>query len=301
MRAVLRSVVVVAFVVATWDAIAGGRKVMVLPLDGNADPALRAKLTQIVTKAARANGGEVSTGNTTFAETAAAVGCDPAAAPCGDTVLSTLGVDEVVFGTATTANDQTTVTVTRVVKGSMRKDQTFVLASGDPPDKAEGQLRPLYGGTVPVAGSGSAAVETGSSSAAGSDMMLGSGSAVAIGSGTETSFFDTRERKLGVGLVAGGSVAIVIGLALWASESSLQDEINNAPDTTPADITALRAKEDRASAYAWEGNILVALGLAAGGVGAYYLYTDHQNRSATATVAPIDHGTGAALVVEGRW
>jgi hypothetical protein len=294
---------------ATWTATAGGRKVIVLPLEGNADAPLRGKLAQVVLKAVRANGGDVSSGNTTFAETAAAVGCDPTTPACGDTVITTLGVDEVVFGTASTANGQTTVTVTRIVKGQMRKDQTFVLAASDAPDKADAQVRALYGATTPPpTGSGSAVVDIGSagSAAAGSDVTeggsgSGSGSAEKTNPGAETSFFDTRERKMGFGFAAGGAVAIVIGLALWSSESSLQDQINNTNPTTSADVAALRDKEDRASAYAWEGNILILLGLAAGGVGAYYLYTDHQNRSATATITPIDHGTGAALVVGGRW
>jgi len=296
MRPIVRLFLVVAIAtVATWTAAAGGaRKVIVLPVEGDADAAQRTQLTQDVVKVAKSGGGTVTTGNTTFAETAAAVGCDPTTPACGDTVLATLGVDEVVFGTATTTNGETTLVVTRIAKGQPRRDQTATIATTDTPEKRQDALRPLWGGAAPA----------GSGSDEGSGLLgsgSGSGSGLAIGSGTETSFFDTRERKLGVGFAAGGAVAVLVGLALWASESSLQSEINSAPATTAADIAALRDKEDRASRYAWEGNIAVLLGLAAGGVGAYFLWTDHQHRSASATVVPVEQGTGAAVVVRGRW
>src|SRR5262249_4276848 len=159
--------------------------------------------------------------------------------------------------------------VTRVAKGQPRRDQNVEIAAHDPPDKTERALGPLWGAT-PSAGSGG-----------GSDDQLAAGSgagSAAVGSGSETSFFGTRESKLGVGFATGSVIAIVIGLALWSSESSLQSQINTAPTNTAADIAALRDKEDRASRYAWSGNILVGLGLVAGGVGAYYLWTDHKNR-----------------------
>jgi hypothetical protein len=289
MRSASRAILIIAIaMLATWTATAGGdRKVIVLPLGGDADDATRNQLTQQVVRLARANGGTVTTGTTTFAETAAAVGCDPAAPACGDTVIGTLNVDEVVFGTATTSGGQTTVAVSRLGRGGLRKDQTVTVDSAD---KAEGELRPLFGGVASAPGSGTPTVGIGS---AGSD-LAGSGSGV-----EPTSFFDTRERKLGVGFLAGGGIAMIIGFALWASESSLQAQIDSAPNQTSANIAALRALEDRASNYAWSGNALVFVGLAAAGIGAYYLWTDHKAR-ASATVVPAGE-TGATIVVGGRW
>ncbi|MEO8552727.1 MAG: hypothetical protein ABI678_22270, partial [Kofleriaceae bacterium] len=112
------------------------------------------------------------------------------------------------------------------------------------------------------------------------------------------SFFATRERKLGFGCAAAGGLVLLIGLALWSSESSVQTQIDNAPTNTPAQIQALLALEDKANGYAWEGNVLVVVGLAAGSVGAYYLWQDHQLR---ATVTPVAHDTGAAVVIGGTW
>ena len=301
MRRPVRALTIVAIaLLATWTAIAAGRKVMVLPIEGDADAAQRTKLTASLLKVTRANGGDVSSGTTTFGEIAVAVGCDPTAPACGDTVLATLKVDEVVFGTASSANGQTTVVVTRIAKGQPRRDQTLVVTATDGPDKTEGDLKNLWSPALaPGSGSGSGW----SGSAVGSDVG-GSGATVgsaAVGSGAEgESFFDTRDRKLGFGFIGGGAVALVVGLALWSSESSVQSQINSAPNMTATDIQRLRDLEDRASAYAWEGNVLVGLGLVAGGVGAYFLWTDHKART-SATVVPIDHGTGAAVVVGGRW
>ena len=93
----------------------------------------------------------------------------------------------------------------------------------------------------------------------------------------------------------------VIGLALWSSESGLQDQINSAPNNTTAQITALRDLEDRASTKAWEGNVLVFVGLAAAGIGTYYLLKDHDMHATVTPVGPVDHATGAAVLLGGRW
>jgi hypothetical protein len=263
-------------------AVAGpGRKVLVLPIDGDADPALRKQLGAVTVELARA-GGEVSTGDTTFTETAAAIGCDPRAPACAETVRASLDVDELVYGSAVIERGQTTAVISRIARSEPRRDQTVAIAAGAKGDSAEPALRPLFG--APTAGSGSDGPEP----------------PVAVGSGASPgdSFFATRERKLGFGFAGGGTLVVLIGLALWSSESSLQAQIDSAPTNSPSDIGALRVLEDRANHYAWEGNVAVVLGLAAVGVGAYFLLEDHRLR---ATVTPADHGTGAAVVLGGRW
>jgi len=266
-----------------WSAIASAapRKVLVLPVDGDAAPAQRVQLSTVVLEVAKADGGDVALGTTTFAETAVAAGCDPHEASCADTVLVTLGVDEIVFGTATTSDGKTTLVASRVAKGQPRKDQTIAIAAGEPADAAAPQLRVLYGSAPPPPpAEGSAA------------------SAPVPVAPAGDSFFATRERKLGFGFAAAGGLVLLIGLALWSSESSVQSQIDNASTNTPAQIQALLALEDKANGYAWEGNVLVVLGLAAGGIGGYYLWQDHQLR---ATVTPVAHDTGAAVVIGGRW
>jgi len=324
---VKRGIAGFAVVVMWWSAIvlAGAHKVLVLPIDGDADPALRKQLTAVVVALAKSEGGDVATGDTTFAETAAAIGCDPHAPGCAEEVRKGLNVDEIVFGSAFTGGGQTTAVISKVVKGQPQKDQTVSIAAHQKADTAEPVLRPLFGGvapegTKPGAGSGSAIAATTATTTTTTTTATDAGSASELGSGSGSgvvataeptaapvappaaephdAFFSTPERKLGFGLAAGGGLVFVIGLALWSSESGLQDQINSAPDSTSAQITTLRNLEDRASTKAWEGNVLVVVGLAAAGVGTYYLIKDHQMR---ATVAPVDRGGGAAVVLGGRW
>jgi hypothetical protein len=271
-----------ALVAVAVTSVAGGRKVLVLPVDGDADAATRAKLDASVQKLAHSIDGDVKPGSTTFADAALSVGCDPQMPSCADTVIGMLAVDELVWGTATTTDGTTTLTVRRATKGTPPKDQLITISATDPPEKAEDQLKPLFGG-----------VSEGSGSAIGS----GSGS----GSAEPPSPPWSTDKKLGVGLSAGGGLALVIGLALWANESSLQTQINSAPTNTASDIKSLKALEDKASGYATWGDIMVVVGLAAGGVGAYYLWKNHNAANVTVTPAPVDNGAGAALIVGGRW
>ena len=292
MKPVLRALIVLAVAIATTVA-AAPRKVLVMPIDGDADPGTRTQVNATIQKLARGIDGTVTVTETSFADTAAAVGCDPQAASCADTVITALAVDELVWGTAkTTSRGQVTVVVKRASKGNIREQSVTV----DPrsPEAAGGTLAPLFGGSEsqPPEGSGSGSAE-----------QTGSGSGSGSGSNekpTEPAVPWSHDKKLGIGLAAGGGVALVIGFALWANESSIQDQINTTPTpTTLNDVQSLKSLEDKASSYALWGNVLVIAGLAVGGTGAYYLWKDHKN--ATIAPVPVDHGTGAALVVGGSW
>lgn len=260
-------------------------KVLVLPLDGNAPDAQRTALNESVAKLAKSGiAGEVTIGETTFNETASAVGCDPALASCAEQVRTTLAVDELVYGTASTAGGTTTVTVSRVTAGSAPVTQVSVISESDPAENAETGIAPLFGPAT-VEGSGS---ET------------GSGSAERPRPGS--SFFDTRERKLGVGIGAGGVLLAAIGLALWSDVGGMQDEIDAAPRETLVQINALKELEDDAAGKAMWGNVLFVGGVAAIAVGGYFLWKDRKNREATTvTPAPAPDGTGMTFVLRGSW
>jgi hypothetical protein len=282
-------VALVTAVALLTTVIAGPRKVIVLPLDGNAPATQKAQLNDSLARLAKSKSeGDVTVGDATFEETATAVGCDPLSAACAETVRATLGVDELVYGTAKTASGQTTVTVHRVTQGTPRNTQVSMISESDSGDKIEPGIEPVFG-----------------PAGAGSD--VGSGSA--IGSGSETrsrvrpkgNFFDTTERKLGVGLAAGGVIAFAIGISFWTSKSDLQDQIDNHATRSLTDLKALHDLEDRAGSKAMWGNIMVGLGLGLGAAGAYFLYKDHQNRRTTVTPAPVEAGTGMTLVLGGRW
>ncbi len=289
MKRVLSLLVTCAVVVGVGFTVAAGvRKVQVMPVDGNADPALRTKFNAMLQKMAHSIDGKVTVSTTSFADAAVAVGCDATQPACADQVLATLGADELVWGTATTdaTTGQTTLVVKRATKGVPPNEQTVTLTAQDPPEKAEQGVQPLFG-PVAALGSGSGSVaDTGSGS--------GSGSAA-------PSQPWSRDKKLGIGIGAGGGVLLVVGFAFWASESNLQGQINSHPTNTLADVQATKKLEDQAASDALWGNVLVVAGLAAAGVGAYYLWQDHKAHETTVAPVPVDNGTGAVLVVGGHW
>jgi hypothetical protein len=265
------------------SAVAGPRKVLVLPLDGDAPAAQKSQLNDSVARMAKEKiDGDVTIGDTTFAETAAAVGCDPRDAECAETVRSTLAVDELVYGTAETSDGQTTVTITRVAANMPLASQVATIAESDSGERAEPALAPVFGNPAD-------AVETGATASP------------AVRPRPAGNFFDTRERKLGVGLAAGGAIAIVIGLSFWAAKSDLQEQIDRSSPRTYEQVLALKALEDRAADKALWGNLMVALGVGLGAAGGYFLYKDHKSRHATVTPAPVEAGSGVTFTLQGTW
>jgi hypothetical protein len=282
---------VIAFVTCValvTSVIAGPRKVLVLPLDGNAPAAQRTKINESVVKLAKSKlDGDVTVGDTTFSETAAAVGCDPSQPACADTVRTTLQVDELVYGSAKTEDGTTTVTVNRVTSSGDPKAQITVIAETDDGTSAESGLEPGFTTTT-------ASTDDGATNGS------GSGSAEPPRA-KRSNFFDTRERKLGVAFGAGGVLGLVIGIAYWSSASDLEDQIDSHPDETLAQIEDLKALEDKAASRALWGNVFFVVGLAATGIGGYFLWKDHKNRrSAVITPAPVEGG-GMTFVLGGRW
>lgn len=276
------AVVLVVAVTLVASVAAGPRKVLVLPVDGNAPAAQRTSIDTEIVKLAKANlDGDVTSGDTTFADTATAVGCSADQPECAQTVLATLSVDELVYGTATTQDGTTTVTLHRVTKGEAPRNQVTTL-----PEGSTTGMEPLFSRTpvVPEVGSGS-----------GSDTTAPTERPV------PRTFFDSRERKLGVGLGAASVTCLIIGFSMWSSAGRLQDQIDGYPTNTLAQLQDLQDLEDRAASKALWGNVFVVLGLGLGGTSAYYFYTDHQHRSTVVSATPTDTGTGAKLVIGGRW
>jgi hypothetical protein len=272
------SAVIVVALGAT--AVAGPKRVLVLPLDGNADPATRAKLNISVQKLAKqsAEGAVVSIGDATFDETAAAVGCDATAPKCAISVRTTLGVDELIYGTVTNdPSGQTTIVIRRSsVTSNPPREGTATLPGGEPAERAETQLAPLFGVTVtePV-------------------------SEPPPPPPPPPPPRDNSRRNIGIACASGGGVFIIIGLALWASESSKQDEINDAPTQTISQLRHLQDLEDKAQTYALVGDAMLLGGLALGGIGGWMLYKDHQERSVVVT--PAVTPTGPAVLLRGTW
>src|SRR5439155_1151708 len=103
----VRALVLAIVIALCAPAAAASHKVLVLPVDGTIDAATRTRLTADIARLARSLDGQVASGSATFADTALAVGCDPRAAGCSDEVMATLGVDELIWATATKEGSHT--------------------------------------------------------------------------------------------------------------------------------------------------------------------------------------------------
>jgi hypothetical protein len=292
-------------------AAAAPHKVLVLPVDGNADAATRSRLTAQITRLAKGLDGEVGTAEATFADTALAVGCDPRAPHCSDDVIATLGVDELVWGTATRDGSQIRLVVRRAARGNPAREVSFTVAAGEPIDRIDARIAPLFSSANAFTAPPPAAATSAESAIArpAPERATPAGGEVAPapapdatpgppGPAEPPASVDHRERNAGIALAATGAVSLALGIALWASYSSLQGQIDGHPTGNRNDFDDLTALEDRAATYAIAGDIAVIVGVAAGGLGAYYLIRSRHHRVAIAP-APIAHGAGLMLTIVG--
>jgi hypothetical protein len=110
---------------------------------------------------------------------------------------------------------------------------------------------------------------------------------------------DRPDRTRGIVLAAAGGGSLVLGLALWASYASLQDQIDRHAVRTPADFQDLKSLEGAASTRAIAGDLFVVAGLVAGGIGAYYLWRDHRRHAVIVAPAAIPGGGGVTITLIG--
>jgi hypothetical protein len=300
------AVIVLSMLALTRPAAGTPHKILVLPVDGTADAATRTKLTAEIARLANGLDGQVSTADATFADTALAVGCDPQASRCSDDVMATLGVDELVWGTATRDIGQTRLVVRRATKAVPTREVSTGVAASDSTVRIDAVIAPLFtrpGATpepsVPPAAPGPAeppAPWTIASPRA--SQPVAPQPVVPPPVAPEPMDVD-RDRRVGVVFAVSGGLALVLGIASWASYASQQSEIDRHPTSTRPDFDDLTALEDRASSYAIAGDVLVLGGLAATGIGAYYLFRNHRRSGIAVTPAPITHGAGLALTILG--
>lgn len=304
-------IVLVALLVASTVVHAGPRKVLVLPLEGNANPALRAKLSASIGRLARVVDGEVTAGKTTLADTAAAAGCDPSTPACIESVRKMLGVDELVYGSANVERGQVTIVVHRTGHKQGPKHLSTTIAATDPADRADPALLPLFTGAAAVDPPADPPVEDPvepKEPDQPEENPLDPAQPVEPPPVEDKPLPDvpsqpsSRDRNIGIATAVGGGAMLLIGFALWSSASSLQDEIDGHPTVTRADFAELEDIEGRASTRAWVGNLAVVGGLALGGYGGYLLWRDRKaRRSAVVTPRPTENAPGVLLLLRGRW
>lgn len=300
----IRHIIALVVVLGVVTPVAAApRKVLVLPLDGNAPVETRTKLSASFQKMARVLDGEVQPGNTSLVDTATAIGCDPAKPACVENVRATLGVDELVYGTADEADGTITVVAKRYRKGKPVRELTVTQPASEPPNKIEPQLLPVFG-NEPLPGEGTTTTTNpttttttvpdpnATTTTTTTDPLQSPGPAPEGGG-------SNRERNIWIGVTAGGGVVLALGVALWLQASSLQDDIDNASTSTTADFDQLRELEDKASSRGWAGNICVVAGLAVAGYGGYRLWKHFKTKNVTVTPTPVEGGAGVTFTFVG--
>ncbi len=271
---------------------AAPHKVLVLPFDGNADSATRTKLSVSMQRLARVLDGQVQPGDATFADTAVVVGCDPKVPSCAEDVRTTLGVEELVYGTASVQQGQVTVIVRRKVKGAPPREVTATMGDKDGVDKIEAKLLPLFSTAITPATNPDPPIDVVTPPDPVPDPTKpppDQGQPLPEGP-TPT----RRDRNFGIAATAGGGVLFLIGLALWSSKNSVQNDIDNHPTGSLEELQDLRQLEDKAYKRAMFGNVMVLGGLALGGVGGWLLWRDHKAQLVI-TPAVIDHGAAVTF------
>lgn len=285
----MKSVLPTLLLTATSVAAAAPKRVMVLPIDGAADPAARARFDAIVRELTKASThAEPTAGQTSFADTAAAVGCDPATPKCADEVIATLAVDELVWGTATpSAYNRTTLVVSRAHPHAPPERETVTVEPDEPIERTRAALAPMFG--VP-------AVEPAPPAPAPPAPQPPIATAPAAAPAADTD----DQHLLYLAAAGGGGLLFLIGVVLWATEDGVQADIDKHATSTVADFQDLQRLEDRASHLAIAGDLLVLGGLALGGWAGWELY---KHRDRAVTVAPAANpATGTVgLILGGRW
>ncbi|MFN0253784.1 MAG: hypothetical protein ACKV2T_43360 [Kofleriaceae bacterium] len=256
---------------------------LVLPIDGSVDPGVRARLNANVQKLASNIDGKVTIGDTTFDETAAALGCDAEMQICADSVRATLGVDELVFGRATTTGTQTTLVVRRVRSKTAWREGQSTFSVDDAPEKSgttvDTELSPLFDVTPPPP-----------------PPIVDTPPIAETPPRVDEPSNSVRTR--GILLAMGGGVAAILGVVLWVNVSNTQDEIDAANPTDADDFRALEEKEDKAQRNAIIGDVLVVAGVALAAWGGWTIY---QSRESAVTVTPTATPTSAGVSIGGRW
>lgn len=283
-RLALATLIALAIAAAASPAEA---KVMVLTFQGpNA-----AKLQSAVTAALQSAGHEVTAGDTSFDDAAVLIGCDAQSDACGEEVLSTLSVDEVVFGSSTKSGD---VVLQRVVRGQPRRQTRTRVEPGQGGGQLEAAVTPavreLYEEARPAeprpSGEPAQPVPADLEGEPAAPRRAPS-SPVETALRRDDATPSRPYRRWAIITWSGAGVAALGGLLLWVNASSLQDDIDQAPTNTPQDLQDLQDLEDRAERSSDWGNAMMVVGAGLAGVGTYLWIKDRrQQRASSVARAP---------------
>ncbi len=275
-----------AIIFAALALLAGAAhasRVMVMTFSGPQG----AKVQSSVSASLIGAGYEVTPGDTSFEDAAAILGCDANSEACIEQILTTLSVDELVYGSSAKNGD---VVIVRAARGKPRRQTRTRVASGQSMDAAlVPAMRELYGETSPPPPPAppppppdeiEVATRTNPSSLERGDII------------------EYPHRKWAIVTWSAAGAAAVTGLFFWVRASSLQDDIDSAPDETGDEIDALTELESRAETASTMGNLMMVAAAGLAGAGTYLWMKDHRVRKASRpSIQPTLFPGGAGILV----
>lgn len=262
-----------------WFAVAAPTafaKVLVLRFDGSdaahAQSAVVAELSR--------SGHDVASGDTSFDDSAMLIGCDASSEPCAREILSTLSVDEIVYG-------------------SMHPDGVIVvqrISLSRPPRKAEVVIRPgqsLEAALAPVMRK----LFDDRSVDLTATLPTNLPSTAFDGNGDNRPGPVRSHRASVIAWSASGAL-VIAGLMFWVHASSLQDDIDVAPDTSTNERLALADLQRRAATASDRGTVMVGAGAVVAGLGTYFWIRNHRRIASPRTaIRPTIVPGGVGVVV----
>jgi len=302
---VKRAISCVLLVAMTATAVADPHRILVLQTEGRADAATRLKIDATIARLATADGAQVSPGDITFTDAAAAVGCKPEVPACRDEVLGMLAVDEVIYATTALKPGGVEIEVHRVTRGGTTREGKMLLATGQSADTLDG-LAPLFSGgttTAPVTPPPTPTEPAPTVLLPATEPQPSpiTTQPAAVPMPVDEGGGQMRRRLLLTGIVGGGAL-MVVGFLLWGEAGTIQEEIDTHPINTAGQLDDLKQLEQRGDSYAAWGNVLFLGGAAIGAISAYFYVKQRKARAArTARIGPavFDHGAGITLTIGG--
>ncbi|HEY4181599.1 MAG TPA: hypothetical protein VGM90_32370 [Kofleriaceae bacterium] len=316
MKRIVAAALVAAMVSPAW---ADPRKMLVLQAEGRSDGKIKVQVDAAIIKLAKTTDAQISPGDISMTDAAAAVGCQIDAPGCSDEILQMLSVDELVYAVVSPKPGGNEVIAYRIGKGGTKREAKSMILTGKPADKIDGVAALFLQSTtnsLPPAGTPTPVAEPPVTTA--EPQPLPTTTELPPEPTTTTTTTTTTVRPAEqppqyvdqpqpkskwplIGTITGGGM-VLLGFACWGKASSVQSEIDGAPTATRADLNHIKDLEKNGDGFAGLGNIMFIGGAVLGGISAYYLVK--QRRSGATTTARIqptafDHGAGIALTIGG--
>lgn len=266
-----------------------------------------AKVRGAVSAALESSGHTVTPGDTSYDDAAVLIGCDPKSDACAEEVLSTLSIDEAVFGSSTRGGE---ITVSRIERGKPRRQAKVKLEQGQSLsaavtpavrqlyDEPKAKPAPIVDPPPPPPESEPAVEKIAKRPAPGRSAREAELAAESGGAARPY-------RTWAIVSWSGAGAAALTGLLFWVNASDLQDDIDRAPTSSMDDLNKLRDLEDRAESSSDWGNAMMVVGAGLAGVGTYLWVKDRrQQRSGSSqraalrpSITPSLFPGGAGLVL----